>query len=690
MSNLQQALALAVQHQNAGRLSEAERICEEILQGEPNQPEALHMLGAIAIQVERYDMAVDLIPRALAIKPDVAAAHYNMGYALGALGRLDEAVTSYKAAVAIAPNYAEAHNNLGILLQDLGNPEQAIESYGKALAIKPDSAETYCNLGNAYKIIWRQDEAVAHYQKALAIRPDFVEALGNLGGALTGLGRLQEAVACCHKALGIKPDSKQTWLYLAIAIKALRFSQAREKRKAVSDRDGLGAAALAASDFAMFEYHLAGFKPHAAGESLRRAMAALPALSGEAVGVIAIEQKPEKPPQLAEKVVALFHFGRSGTGLLHSLIDGHPEISTLPSIYLRGFFNDGVWEKISAAGWRALPARFADEFAVLFDANSAKTTPGFPGEDSLLLGKKEGMANVGENRNESLLLDRERFCFEATQLMAQFEKIDQKLFFRIIHAVFEKLLGTKTRKDTIFYHIHNPVDSTKLNFIRHAPEARIIMMVREPIQCCESWVRISFNENNYSNVVQKIITMLFAVDQIMFRMQDSVGIRLEDLKTQPQKTLRALCGWLGVEEAPSLYEMTAQGKKWWGDPTSPDYDGQKPPSPFEMSSINRATGAVFGDKDQLVLGTLFYPFSQRFGYREPEPQQLQKNLKEIRPLLDDMLGFEKAIAERLNIDCRQFKQNGFYQFFRAALVDRWDALNEFGDYPNMLKPLPIA
>ena len=44
-------------------------------------------------------------------------------------------------------------------------------------------------------------------------------------------------------------------------------------------------------------------------------------------------------PTLPEKITALVHFGRSGTGLMHSLIDGHPEISTLPSIYFSEFFD---------------------------------------------------------------------------------------------------------------------------------------------------------------------------------------------------------------------------------------------------------------------------------------------------------------------------------------------------------------
>ena len=48
-----------------------------------------------------------------------------------------------------------------------------------------------------------------------------------------------------------------------------------------------------------------------------------------------------------QKIIALLHFGRSGTGLLHSLIDNHSEISTLPSIYLSQFFDNIVWKKLS-------------------------------------------------------------------------------------------------------------------------------------------------------------------------------------------------------------------------------------------------------------------------------------------------------------------------------------------------------
>ena len=55
---------------------------------------------------------------------------------------------------------------------------------------------------------------------------------------------------------------------------------------------------------------------------------------------------------------------------MHSLIDGHPEVSTLPSIYFSEFFDHFTWEKIIAGGWEEMADRFATTYEVLFDASS--------------------------------------------------------------------------------------------------------------------------------------------------------------------------------------------------------------------------------------------------------------------------------------------------------------------------------
>ena len=57
---IQQAIDLGVQHHNAGDLPKAEGIYQQILEAEPNQPVVLRLLGTIALQVGKHDIAVDL------------------------------------------------------------------------------------------------------------------------------------------------------------------------------------------------------------------------------------------------------------------------------------------------------------------------------------------------------------------------------------------------------------------------------------------------------------------------------------------------------------------------------------------------------------------------------------------------------------------------------------------------------
>ncbi len=199
------ALETALRHHRQGRLSEAEAVYRAVLQTDPEQPVALHLLGLIAHRRGNFDAAAGFIGKALAVKPDNSDAHNDLGNALKGLGRLDEAAASYRRALAIAPQYTEAHNNLGNALRGRGRLDEAVASYHRALAIKPDYAEVQSNLGNALLDFGKPDEAAARYRSALAIKPGYVAAHNNLGNALKGQGPLDEAAASYRKALQLDP-----------------------------------------------------------------------------------------------------------------------------------------------------------------------------------------------------------------------------------------------------------------------------------------------------------------------------------------------------------------------------------------------------------------------------------------------------------------------------------------------------
>ena len=90
-------------YHTAGDLSKAESIYQQILQVDPNQPIALHLLGVIFHQVGEYDHTVDLIKKALTIQQDDAEIHNNLGIALRELGKQEDAFKNHQRAVALDP-----------------------------------------------------------------------------------------------------------------------------------------------------------------------------------------------------------------------------------------------------------------------------------------------------------------------------------------------------------------------------------------------------------------------------------------------------------------------------------------------------------------------------------------------------------------------------------------------------------
>jgi len=228
---IQQDIDLALQHHTSGDLLKAEGIYQQILQVDPNQPVALHLLGVIAHQVGKNDLSVDLITKALAIKPDYAEAHSNLGNTLRELGKLNEAAVSCSKAIAIKPDHAEAYSNLGIVLQAVGQSDEAVSSYNKALTIKPDFAEAYNNLGAVLEELGKFDEAVTSYNKAIAIKPDYADAHSNLGNALRELGQFNVSVASYGRALEIMPENIKASVALCQALYTLsrkNFDRAQE------------------------------------------------------------------------------------------------------------------------------------------------------------------------------------------------------------------------------------------------------------------------------------------------------------------------------------------------------------------------------------------------------------------------------------------------------------------------------
>jgi tetratricopeptide (TPR) repeat protein len=132
---------------NQGFISDAEAICHEILQAKPSTVSALDLLGAIALQQGKTQVAVELIAKAIRLDSKNPEYFNNLGLAYHEQGFLDDAIRQYQRAIALAPNYADAHYNLHAALLNAENTDPALSCLKKVLAINARDLDAVFMLG---------------------------------------------------------------------------------------------------------------------------------------------------------------------------------------------------------------------------------------------------------------------------------------------------------------------------------------------------------------------------------------------------------------------------------------------------------------------------------------------------------------------------------------------------------------
>jgi protein O-GlcNAc transferase len=215
---IQDTIEAAMSHHREGHLVQAEDLYLQVLQIQPDHPDALHLLGAIAHQNGDHDRAIELIDNAIKLQPS-AAMYGNMALAVQAKGNLDRAIRLFRHALSLSPEQPSTYNNLGIALQAQGKLPEAIEYFLHAISLKPDYSSAYCNLGVAAYDLGHLDEAIKCYQMALSIEPNYAVVCNNLGNAFRDRGMHDEAIKNFEMALALDPGYVMAYNNLGNAIR---------------------------------------------------------------------------------------------------------------------------------------------------------------------------------------------------------------------------------------------------------------------------------------------------------------------------------------------------------------------------------------------------------------------------------------------------------------------------------------
>jgi predicted O-linked N-acetylglucosamine transferase (SPINDLY family) len=204
-------LAMGLCHHQAGRLDDAERAYRRVLAHSPEHANALHLLGVIAHQAGREEMAIDLIGRAIIRNDRIGVFFSNRGVAQLSLNHFAEAAADCRRAIALDSRSVGAYNTLGKALQAQGLWQQGASCHRQCLVLKPDHAEAWRDLGVALHESRRPEDEARCYRRALRLDPSAAMAAFGLGALLRDQGRYQDAIALFRHVLCLAPHHVEAW-----------------------------------------------------------------------------------------------------------------------------------------------------------------------------------------------------------------------------------------------------------------------------------------------------------------------------------------------------------------------------------------------------------------------------------------------------------------------------------------------
>ena len=214
--SIEKALELAIEQHQAGHFQRAQELYVNILQQDPGNVDAIHLLGVLALQGKNPQAAIELISRAVGARSDSPVFHYNLANAYSQLPDLAKAAESYRAATCLNPDYAEAWHNLSNVLVELRRYPEAIDAATEAFELADDPAPALNTIGNAHRGLGNLPEAIKAFEEAIAESPEFAEGLNNLGMCHAQQGEFAKATDYYQRAIKAAPTFADAYNNLGV------------------------------------------------------------------------------------------------------------------------------------------------------------------------------------------------------------------------------------------------------------------------------------------------------------------------------------------------------------------------------------------------------------------------------------------------------------------------------------------
>ncbi len=379
----------------------------------------------------KFDDVLSRSSQLLEEYPHTFVLHNIIGAISFEKGQKEVAIEHFRKVIELRPHHPHAYNNLGTTLLDISEYEEAKSNLKKAIELQPDYAEAYNNLGNVYKEMEEYNQAISVYEKAIELNPEYYEAYNNLGVVLGKNEQYEEAEKVLKQVIKLQPDFVEGHYNLAIIFSNICFKKAitqldiilasnPNNTKLLELKADFLAEILKIRDACVILSKILKIEP-----KNYLIMAKILQYKNfenfkdykflfDKFKCIVNKEYDTITRKKINPTIALIGYGRSGSLFLHSIFDGHPEISTLPGYFFKGWFNEKTWSILRPnyknPNWRKkLSKNIILLFEPQFNSNSRKNVIGKPCGDIAWLAKSKGFTSLGDKASESLVLNPEIF-----------------------------------------------------------------------------------------------------------------------------------------------------------------------------------------------------------------------------------------------------------------------------------------
>jgi predicted O-linked N-acetylglucosamine transferase (SPINDLY family)/glycosyltransferase involved in cell wall biosynthesis len=210
-TNTSATLEVAESAFHAGRLSEAENVCRELLGADEKCGGAWSLMARMAALNGDLETAGDFASVACELEPGNAGLVRGLGEVFLQRKDIEQAEAQARRALELEPESQEGLVLLGRVLAEKGEQGNALEAFERALRLRKDDAEAITHYAMALQKFGRGKEAVSQIRKACALEPESVEHQTNLATILEQEKRYVDALAAYGKAARMNPDIGYVW-----------------------------------------------------------------------------------------------------------------------------------------------------------------------------------------------------------------------------------------------------------------------------------------------------------------------------------------------------------------------------------------------------------------------------------------------------------------------------------------------